>query len=77
MSTHSNVIFSHANTLPPEYRPSVLKRKIANKYEDNSNAEPIEARQFDANKDREHLDDKWIKFSKYQSDHASEYFYSN
>ena len=37
--THANVLFSNANTLPPEYRPSALKRKITEEHEDNNNAE--------------------------------------
>ena len=73
--THTNVIFSHANTLPPEYRPSVLKRKTNNEYDEES---PLEEREvhFDPNEDRSHLSDEWRKFTKHQSDHAREYFNS-
>ena len=55
--THTNVIFSHANTLSPEYRPSVLKRKTNN---ENNEESPPEEREvhFDPNEDRSHLSDE-------------------
>ena len=61
---HTNVIFSHVNTLPPEYRPSILKRKITNELDDEITPEETEV-QFDPNENRVHLSEEWRKFTKH------------
>ena len=52
--SHCNVNFTHVNTMPPEYRPSPLKR-ITNQDLDSRNHEQEVIANCDPNDDRKHV----------------------
>ena len=68
-STKSNVNFSHVNTVPPEHRPSVLKRKVVKELQESVNYAVGQAI-FDPNECRTHLSMPWMKISNYKSEHS-------
>ena len=72
-----NALFTHVNTMPPEYRPSKLKN-IHKKEVDESTMSQIQqlALQFNPNDERNHIIPNWRKFTLQQIKHAKEYYQS-
>ena len=69
--------FYHVNSLPPEYRPSKLKKQniSVSSGEHNIN-DSNEESAFNPNEERISLNQEWRMFSRYQIGHANEYYES-